>query len=81
MARLLSLDEALEADVFFYESRCVYDSDYGRASSVDGYAVSIQRMGLSGWAYEDPESYGSAWRCWDSRPEDKERKAVSWKEI
>ena len=79
--KILSLDEALDADIFFYESRCVYDSEYGRVSSVNGDSVAITRLAESGWAYEDVRSYGSAWRCWDSRPEDHERKAVPWKEV
>ena len=79
--KILSLDEALDADIFFYESRCVYDSEFGRVSGMTGDSVAITRLGHGGWAYEDARSYGSAWRCWDSRPGDQERKAVPWKEV
>lgn len=28
--------------------------------------------------YYDLEEYGESWRCWTSRPTDKQRKAVKW---
>lgn len=78
---ILTLDEAKGADVFWYESRCVYDSDFGRVGKLDGVTVAIERMGRSGFAFEDGRDYGSAWRCWNMKPTDEQRKAVPWKEV
>ena len=76
--KVLSLDEALDADIFWYESMCAYDSEYGRVSGINGSSVAITRLGHGGWAYEDLRNYGVDWRCWDRKPEDSERKAVPW---
>ena len=80
MAKILSLEEALDADVFWYESHSVYTSEYGRVNSVDGMSVAIARINFTGWAYEDLRRYEISWRCWDKRPTDQERKSAPWKD-
>ena len=75
MNKILTIQEALEADIFYLEST-VNSNEYGRISGTHGCSVSISRVGQSGWAFEDARDYGSAWRCWDRKPTEAERKAV-----
>ena len=78
--RLLTLEEAYDAEIVWYESRCVYDSAWGKLSPGDTkVSTAITRLGHNGWAYEDDRDYGSAWRCWSKHPSDEQRKATKWK--
>lgn len=81
--RILTLDEAFDSDVVFYESRSVYESGsgYGEIFGSDaGCGVKVERIGKSGFAFEDERDYGSAWRCWNTRPTEEQRKSEQWKE-
>ena len=79
--RVLTFDEAFDSDVVYYESRCIYDSGYGEIfGSNAGFGVKIERIGKSGFAFEDERDYGSAWRCWNVKPSEEQRKRELWKE-
>ena len=80
--RVLTLEEAYDAEIVWYESRCVYDSAWGKLSPGDTkVSTAITRLGHNGWAYEDDRDYGSAWRCWSKHPSDEQRKATAWKRL
>ena len=80
-AQILTLEEACNADIFWYEHKNrVYSPEYGRFSSWEGQSIAIVRLGESGYAFEDPRSYGSWWRCWDKKPTEEVRKATPWEE-
>ena len=80
MARLLTFDETVNADFVWHESHSVYDSDYARVAGVEGVIIRLERFGRTGYAFEDARCYGHAWRCWDRKPSEDERKAITWDE-
>ena len=80
MAKILTLEEAMEADIFWFESRGTYSSEYGRVCDEHHNSIAIERLGFTGFAFEDSQFYGSWWRCWDSKPTDEQRKSEPWKE-
>lgn len=82
MARILTIEEANEADIFWYEkkSKIEYGNEFGRFSSWKRDSIAITLLGFSGWQYEDARYYGSWWRCWDMKPTNAERKAAKWEE-
>lgn len=80
-AKLLTLDEAYNADIVFYESNGTSGSEYGRLTpGSTKYSTGIRRICYSGYAYEDDREYGSSWRCWNVKPSDKQSKNTPWRE-
>ena len=78
LPRVLTLDEAYTADFVWYESRSVYNSNFGTVRIGDTrQSVRIRRL-CGSYAYEDKRDYGSTWRCWNKKPSDEEMKAVKW---
>ena len=81
--RVMTLGEALRADWCFVEIRkylrsgdlFYYDTFSGILVENSGIYV-IHKRGTS--AYVDVDRYGIDWRCWTSRPTDKQRGEVKW---
>ena len=77
MAKLLTIGEARNADILWYESYATYHSDYGRLTG-NGVHEKVERVGESGYAFEDARYYGISWRCWDRKPTEAQRKETAW---
>ena len=79
--RIMTIEEAFDSDIVFYESRCVHDSGYGEISgNGTRFGVVVERIGKSGYAFEDERDYGSAWRCWNVKPNEEQSRCEPWKE-
>ncbi len=77
---VLTLDEALSADVCWYDSAWIHNPAYGSLKRSDGTpTVQIIRL-EEGPAYEDVNSYGTSWRCWNRRPSEEQRRTAEWQE-
>lgn len=70
-----------EADHMYLEKHSKTGSDlYGCAirGDWDGYGIELL-MSEYDTARERWSDYGKTWRCWTSRPTDKQREATAWK--
>ena len=77
---VLTLEEALNADVCWFESCTIYDSAYGVVYHQAGSnTVQIVRL-EHGNAFEDVSDYGSSWRCWNRKPSEEQRRTAEWQE-
>jgi len=79
MSKLLTLNEAIDADILWYESYYGQMSEYGVIGGIDSASVTIYRLGRQN-DHADARDYGVSWRCWDKKPTDEERKSVAWLE-
>ena len=76
--RVLTLDEACNADCVWYDwrTRGVRPAKVNRVPHETG-TYRIQRFGdIDEWNHAD--EYGEYWRCWTSRPTDAQRAAEPW---
>lgn len=76
--RLMTLEEALEAEYVYLEVRlhsslqcecCILIKDE------DGDIVPLKK---GFWGSLESDDYGKEWRCWTSRPTDEQRRATPW---
>ena len=77
MPRVLTLGEALgtlEAVYFEHEKCCFWTDAY---MSNDMLHAELQRFGAPP-VYLPLESYGKAWRCWNKKPTDEQRRLTMW---
>lgn len=73
------MDEHIIPDVIWVERR--YENDVcAGVWQIDHYEMIFDGVmnDLSEEIAEKPELYNTLWRCWTSRPSDKQRKAVKW---
>lgn len=77
---VLTLEEALSADVCWYDSAWLHNPAYGSLKRSDG-STTVQIIRLEeGPAYEDVNSYGTSWRCWNRKPSDEHKRTAEWQE-
>ena len=78
--RVMTLDEAAEADTCYIEYACgeVKPAFLRFSVQVAGYK-SYKVMTDNNHHYFDGDKYGIILRCWTSRPTDEQREATPWK--
>lgn len=89
--RLMTMEEAVSAEVVYYEERYVHhavtkgQSVFPVIRCVDGFSHTVEWYSPyfpEGKAHIlfAPDEYGIFGRCWTSRPTDEQREAESWNE-
>lgn len=75
--RVMTLEEALVSDYTYLDIRthdnipcCIL------VQEPDGEYIQARMRGFGGCL--EPETYGTDWRCWTSRPTNEQRKAEAW---
>ena len=78
--RVMTATEAYTADYVYIEFDGVITPAIRTTNERDGHRESYfatQQLGGDWMRWDD---YGITWRCWTSRPTDKQREAVKWDE-
>jgi len=77
--RVMTLEEANDADVCWAEGRDGWDATPPRRVSLwNRYEVRLYRFASKEYVSLKPNEYGKTWRCWTARPTDEQREAVEW---
>ena len=77
MPRVLSLDEAVCADECWFEWK---DGPCGYAEILWSCKDTVDINRIHSHGSTGASIYGKAWRCWNHRPTDAQRKAAKWNE-
>lgn len=84
--RVMTLEEVKNSEVLYFEdftdiSDCVKPI-VRPAVNIEvkngGVVMLDSEMWDDGFTFSTDEEYGKTWRCWTSRPTDKQREAVKW---
>ena len=78
--RVLTLTQALGAEIMWYESKDRHVSEYARVTSACGMTASIFRIGFGYPILENFMGYKQKWRCWSKKPTEEQRESVPWRE-
>lgn len=77
--RVMTLEEANDADVCWAEGRDGWDATPPRRMSLWNWnEVRLYRFASEEYVSLKPNEYGKTWRCWTARPTEAQREAVSW---